>query len=235
MKTPTPEQARDALAAAEAEKTEAEELAAALADKVRAGDDTVTPKDLTAARELADFADLRITAARRKMAAAEDADRHARAEQVAAEVGALVEQEDSAELAAKMRAAVDALADLYAATAARRERILGMTERVKRIGAELELAGVAPAHEVGKRYGVAADHDTVWRYQPQPVACVGITPALAVAAAIGLAVPNAVDQAAVSEKVEYLSSKAEDVLRQVPAVRAEFALAARPATPSGGE
>ncbi|WP_409473119.1 hypothetical protein [Streptomyces sp. HC307] len=224
MNSPTPEQARAALAVAEAEKTEAEELAAALADKVRAGDDSVTPKDLTAARELAEFADLRITAARRKLAAAEDADRHARAEAVATEVRALVEQEDSAEFAAKMRAAVDALAALYHTTAARRQRIQGMAERVNRIGAELEIAGVAPAHEVGKRYGVAADLDSVSCYRPRAIPCVGITPALAIAAAVGLAVgPDNGDQAAVSNQVEYLSVKVDDVLRQVPAVRAEFA------------
>ncbi|MGW9031008.1 hypothetical protein ACWGQ5_44530 [Streptomyces sp. NPDC055722] len=220
---PTPTDARQALAAALAEKTEAEQLAAALAEKIRNGDDTGKPADLATARDLAEFADLRITAAERKLNQATEADRHQRAEEVAAEVRALVEQEDSAELAAKMRAAVDALADLYAATAARRQRIIGMAERVRRIGDELELAEVAPAHEVGKRHGVAADHDTVWSCRPQSVACVGITPTLAVAAAIGLAVPDTGDQSAVSEQFTYLSSKADEVLRKVPAVRAEFA------------
>lgn len=226
MKTPTPEQARDALAAAEAEKTEAEELAAALADKVRAGDDTVTPKDLTAARELAEFADLRITAARRKLAAAEESDRHARAEQVAAEARALVDQEDAAEIAAKMRAAADALADLYAATAARRERVLHMSSRVRSVAAELEAAGVDSPREMRKRYGLAADHDSVSVYQPSQMGCVGVTPALAVAAAVGLAVPNNGAQAEVSEQMGYLSSRVETMLRQVPAVGAAFAAGA---------
>jgi hypothetical protein len=226
VKTPTPEQARDALAAAEAEKTEAEQLAQALAEKVRAGDDTVTPKDLTAARELAEFADLRIAAAHRKLDAAAEQDRHQRAEQIAAEARALAEQEDADEFAVKMRAAVDALVDLYAAAGARRERILGMAERVKRIGAELEAAGIAPAHEVSKRYGVAADYDSVSCYRPRTIPCVGITPALAVAAAVGLAVgPDNGVQAAVADQVTYLSGKVDNVFAQVPAVRAEFAQA----------
>ncbi|MFE7237916.1 hypothetical protein [Streptomyces sp. NPDC057580] len=222
MKTPTPEQARDALAAAEAEKTEAEELAAAVAEKVRAGDDTVTPKDLTAARELAEFADLRITAARRKLATAEEADRHARAEAVAADVRALVENDDPDDIAAKTAAAVDALAALHAATEARRLRVLEMAGRVHPIANELEVAGFHPVTELRKRYAIGADHDSVAIYNPEPLGTVAVAPALAIAAAVGIAVRDNGEQAKISDQMSYLSSRVEAFVRQVPALRAIF-------------
>ncbi|MEU0832307.1 hypothetical protein [Streptomyces sp. NPDC005969] len=221
MKTPTPEQARDALAAAEAEKTEAEELAAALTEKVRAGDESVQPADLSAARELADFAELRVAAARRKLSAAEDADRHARAEAVAAEARALVEQEDTDDIAAKMRAAVDALADLCATTAARRERIGHIAAKVRQVAADLDRAGLDSAHELPKRYGIAVSYDdSVSVYKPKMLGACPVSPALALAAAVGLAVPDNGKQAEIAEQMTYLSARVEAMLNQVPAVRA---------------
>ncbi|MGC5007451.1 hypothetical protein [Streptomyces sp. DT203] len=222
MTTPTTEQARAALATAEAEKTEAEELAAALADKVRAGDDTVKPKDITAARELAEFADLRITAARRKLAAAEEADRHARAEAVAADVRALVEDDDPDDIAAKVTAAVDAIKAVYAVTEARRLRVLEMAGRVRSLANELEVAGFHPVTELRKRYAIGADHDSVAIHNPEPLGTVGVTPALAVAAAVGMAVRDSGEQAKISDQMSYLSSRVEAFVAQVPALRAVF-------------
>ncbi|MGI5512749.1 hypothetical protein [Streptomyces sp. CA-106131] len=222
MKTLTTEQARAVLATAEAEKTEAEELAAALADKVRAGDDTVKPKDLTAARELAEFADLRITAARRKLAAAEEADRHARAEAVAADVRDLVENDDPDDIAAKVAAAVEANRALYEATEARRVRVLGMAGRVQSLAGELEAAGFHPVTDMRTRYAITADHDSVSIYNPEPLGTVGVTGALAVAAVVGMAVRDSGEQARISEQMSYLSSRVETFVRQVPALRAVF-------------
>jgi hypothetical protein len=220
--TPTTEQARDALATAETEKTEAEELAAALADKVRAGDDSVKPKDITAARELAEFADLRITAARRKLAAAEEAERHARAEAVAADVRDLLNNEDPDDIAAKVTAAVEAVAALHSATEARRLRVLEMSGRVRFIANELEVAGFHPVTELQKRYGISADHDSVAICEPEPIGTVGVTPALAIAAVVGMAVRDNGEQAKISEQMSYLSSRVETFVAQVPALRAIF-------------
>lgn len=63
------------VATAVQEADEADGLAAALEERVRAGDDTITPEQIAAARELGHFAQLRAEATRRK---AEDAKRTAR-------------------------------------------------------------------------------------------------------------------------------------------------------------
>ncbi|MFP8882616.1 hypothetical protein [Streptomyces mangrovi] len=60
------------VAAAEAEAREAGELLAALEEKVRDGDDKVTPAQLAEQRELSRFAKLRAEAARRKAAKAKE-------------------------------------------------------------------------------------------------------------------------------------------------------------------
>ncbi|MEU2115215.1 hypothetical protein ABZ567_06080 [Streptomyces sp. NPDC016459] len=72
-----------------------------------------------------------------------------------------------------------------------------------------------------RRYGIAASHDSVSVYKPERLAgCVGVSPALAVAAAIGLAVRDNGDQAKISDQMTYLSSRVDTLLTQVPAVRA---------------
>ncbi|MBT2397228.1 hypothetical protein [Streptomyces sp. ISL-100] len=165
MKTQTPEQAREQLAAAEAEKSEAEQLAAALAEKVRSGDESVQPKDLTAARELAEFADLRISAARRKLDAAAEQDRHQRAELVTADARALVETDDPAELVAAVRAVADAAGILARLAHTRRDRIAAMGDSLVQVETELAAAGIDPG-EIRHRYGVRGGREAVILYDP---------------------------------------------------------------------
>lgn len=61
--------------AAEQEKTEAEALATALEDRIKDGDETVTPQALEEARSLRGFAKLRTEAAQRKAERAREAER----------------------------------------------------------------------------------------------------------------------------------------------------------------
>ncbi|WP_406321916.1 hypothetical protein [Streptomyces sp. NBC_01637] len=224
MTTPSTEQARAALATAEAEKTEAEELAAALADKVRAGDDTVTPKDLTAARELAEFAELRITAAHRKLGAAEEADRTARAEEVAKDVRRLVEQDD-AEFAAKLRNAVDANFELHAAAVDRRDRIADMGMRAAYVVDEHVRHG-GTVEEAVQRYGVNGSRTDVFSYRPTRLGVHATEPGNVLAAALALALPDHHAEAAVRECLTNLPTRVATVFGEIPAAREAFTVGA---------
>ncbi|MGW0632102.1 hypothetical protein [Streptomyces sp. NPDC002758] len=200
---------------------EAEAVAAELRAAVENGDDTVTPAALAEAEQAGVFARLRIKAAKKRAANQAEADRHARAEAVAADVRDLVENDDPDDIAAKVTAAVDAIAALYAATEARR-RVLEMAGRVHPIANELEVAGFHPVTELRKRYAIAADHDSVAIYNPEPLGTVGVAPALAVAAVVGMAVRDSGEQAKISDQMSYLSSRVETFVAQVPALRAIF-------------
>ncbi|WP_127353902.1 hypothetical protein [Actinacidiphila soli] len=103
---------------AEAEAREADNLLAALEERVRDGDSKVTPQQLAEQRELGRFAKLRAEAARRKAErAAADAAETERA-RVIAQAVTLVEQADPAKVAAAYDAARTAVAELVAAVAA---------------------------------------------------------------------------------------------------------------------
>lgn len=115
MTEQTMEQAPD-VAAAEQEAVEAEQLLAALEEKVLDGDETVTPQALSNARELGTFARLRAEAARRK---AEKAAAHAEEterKRMTAEAVALVEEQgDPQKVAKAYEQARTAVAELLAA------------------------------------------------------------------------------------------------------------------------
>ena len=136
--TTTPADARTALADAEREQREAEALADALAEKARDGDPDVTPGQLGEAKQLAEFADLRIEAARRKLADAEAADRDARARHAAAEARDIATDDDPRELAPLVQAVADAVAALTEAIAARNARISVAYKALRSVAAELD-------------------------------------------------------------------------------------------------
>ncbi|MER5401661.1 hypothetical protein [Streptomyces sp. NPDC002599] len=103
------------VAQAEAEAREADDLLAALEERVRDGDDQVTPQQLAEQRELSGFAKLRAEAARRKANRA--AAKAAAAEQAAAFAKAaklLDDRADTTKLAATYENARTALAALVA-------------------------------------------------------------------------------------------------------------------------
>ncbi|ULR50590.1 hypothetical protein [Streptomyces deccanensis] len=149
----TPAQAREALAAAEKEKGEAQGLADALAERARDGDPDVTPAKLAEARQLADFAELRITAAERKLTAAEAADRAARAEQLAADARQLVTDDDHGPLAEAIRDAAAAVNALIDVAQARSNRIRSINQRIRALEGEFEQVG-APG-DLALHHGVA--------------------------------------------------------------------------------
>jgi hypothetical protein len=193
---PIPADARQALDAALAEKTEAEQLAAALAEQIRNGDDTVKPADLAAARDLAEFADLRITAAERKLNQAAEADRHARAEQVAADVRTLADTDDPGQMVTAVRAVADAVAGLAALATARAARVEELRRAVEAIDAELsEASPSARMHIMRSEYGVTAGHNAhaatmVAAYRPERQAVAAVPVADLVAAAVALGLPE---------------------------------------------
>ncbi|AVH59721.1 MULTISPECIES: hypothetical protein [Streptomyces] len=210
------------VAQATAEALAAEQEAAELRAAVENGDDSVTPAALAEAEQKGIFARLRIKAAKKRAAEQAEADRHKRAKATAADIRALIEQDDTDDIAAKVTAAVDALTALYSTTEARRLRVLEMAGRVQPIAAELERAGFHPITELRERYAVAAGHDSVTIYTPHPVGTVGVTGALAVAAVVGMAVRDAREQAKITDQMGYLSSRVETFIAQVPALRAVF-------------
>ncbi|MEU3730298.1 hypothetical protein AB0E81_12925 [Streptomyces sp. NPDC033538] len=212
-------------AAAVAEAEQAEQHAAELRAAVENGDATVTPAQLSEAQQAGVFARLRIKAAEKKAAALADADRHARADVVAADARALAEQDDEADLAVKMRAAVDALAAVHTAATARHDRIRDMARRVAVIRTEAEQAGVPDPRT---RYGVGptpmAGETGLIVGKTDPIAVRSVSPADAVAAVVGLAISgDAVALKTATVACQHAAAQADKVCRAVPAVRAAFA------------
>ncbi|WP_269959062.1 hypothetical protein [Streptomyces mutabilis] len=212
-------------AAAVAEAEQAEQHAADLRAAVENGDATITPAVLAEADQAGMFARLRIKAAEKKAAAQADTDRHRRADAIAADARALAEQDDEADLAVKMRAAVDALAAVHAAAANRHDRIKEMARRVAVIKVEAEQAGVPDPRS---RYGVGptavAGETGLIVGKTDPIAVRSVSPADAVAAVVGLAVSgDAVALKAATEACQYAAARADRVRRDVPAVGDAFA------------
>jgi hypothetical protein len=110
------------VAAAEQEATEAEALAAALEERVREGDDSVTPEQVASQRELGRFARLRVEAARRKAARAAEAARLDKCTALAAEINAYAENSGQ-KFADLLRTAEDAVRAFVAAVDERNENI----------------------------------------------------------------------------------------------------------------
>ncbi|MFE5296409.1 hypothetical protein [Streptomyces sp. NPDC056632] len=154
--------ARAALETAQREAEEARALVGALAERVRDGDDAVTGADINAQRQLAEFAELRVTAAERKLAAAVDAHRDARARAAAERIRALVAEDSTDALCDAAQAVVTAVRALVRAADERADAIRAVA-----------IEGVALNEELGRT------QDDPWpsrRYdfmaQSQPLASV---------------------------------------------------------------
>ncbi|MEU8891143.1 hypothetical protein [Streptomyces sp. NPDC048442] len=119
----TPAAARAALDTARTEAQQARALVDALAEQVRSGDETVTAEQISTQRELADMADLRVTAAERKLTAAVDADLDARATATGDNIRALVAEDSTQPLITAVKAVMTAVQTLVQAAAAREATI----------------------------------------------------------------------------------------------------------------
>ncbi|MEV0912694.1 hypothetical protein AB0I93_00080 [Streptomyces sp. NPDC049967] len=224
MTTVTMPTVREAEAAAQA----AEQAAANLRAAVENGDATVTPAALAEAEQTSVFARLRIKAAAKHAAEQAEADRHARALAVKAEVRQLAETDDSAVIAAAMRAAADALAHLRAVAEQRQDRFTEGRERAEAVLTEAESAGLT-VEEARVRYGFLVRGDSapggraVVSLSPDHVAVHEIRPAHAIAAVVALAIPDAMDQQDIASVSHAFGAHAAKVCDVSPAIRAAFA------------
>lgn len=123
---------------AEQEATEAAQLLAALEERVREGDEQVTPQQLAQARELGRFAALRTEAARRKAERAAAKEAEARRARTTAEAVALLDQQAApVAVAAAYATARTALVALLAA-------VTDHDDAIRKAAYMLRQAGAAP-------------------------------------------------------------------------------------------
>ncbi|MFD6972186.1 hypothetical protein [Streptomyces sp. NPDC059949] len=115
----TPTEARTALDTATVEAEQARNLVAALAERVREGDEDVTGDQLAAQRQLAEFAELRVSGAERKLTNAIKADRHARCTQAVQTARGLLDADDTRPVVDAVTAIRTAVAQLVDAVSAR--------------------------------------------------------------------------------------------------------------------
>ncbi|MEU6706522.1 hypothetical protein [Streptomyces wuyuanensis] len=218
--TLSPAAARAALDTARTETAEARELADALADRVRDGDPDVTPQQLAEAQQLADFAALRITAAERRLAAALDTDRDARARTAADDARRLVDSDDAAELATAVRAVAEAITRLVGVAEERQARVHAMGTTVGGITDELyrEYPDLRDrlAH-MRSRYKVSGNERAVTVYEPRRTIA-AVPPAELVAAAVALGLPDLTLAAELRALFDAPDASATRVVAAVPAV-----------------
>lgn len=135
--------------AAEQEAAEALSLAGTLEERVREGDESVTPEEIAGARELGRFARLRADATRRKAEKTKAAARLAACEDLRAEVEEYVTGA-GAEFAELLKTAEDAVAAFVTAVDDRNDRIRGWHLRMQALGVPEHLAPIAPPAEHGR-------------------------------------------------------------------------------------
>ncbi|MFD6887147.1 hypothetical protein [Streptomyces sp. NPDC059957] len=146
----TPAEARTALATARTEAQQARTLVAALAERVREGDEKVTGEQILAQRQLAELAGLRVEAAERKLVAAENTDRDARAKAIAAAARKLISTDDMQPLHDAAKAAVEALKHLVDVTSTRTARIHEVAEQAVQINDEMKSVARAAVAAAGQ-------------------------------------------------------------------------------------
>ncbi|MBG0818197.1 hypothetical protein [Planomonospora sp. ID82291] len=176
---------QDIVRQAEADARQARELADAIAERVTAGDATVTPQELAEARSLAEFAALRVEAARRQAEAAHLADIDARGKALAAEVARLVDTDES-EIAVLFRKAVEAVEALVQAGEDRRRQVRTAADLIGVLSADLKAAGVEGGTRA--RFGLTGDANTVTMFGETVKRARSVPGRDLVSAAVGMAV-----------------------------------------------
>lgn len=176
-----------AITLAQQEAADAQQLLDALTERVRNGDTDVTPQELIAQRGLADFANLRLTAAQRRhtRALADERDALGEATRKAAQQF-LDEQGDGTITDATMRA-VAAVADLTRVISAHNARVAGLGTVIADLDHELVTAGVAEGAWASRdKYGVWGDRTRVVVHGQGAVFALSAGHMTAAAVAVGL-------------------------------------------------
>ncbi|MEV6752374.1 hypothetical protein [Streptomyces sp. NPDC051214] len=115
----TPAQAREQLDTARREATEAAALIDTLAERVREGDSEITGEQMAGQKQLAELAELRVTAAERKLAEAQRVDLDARARAVGDRARTLVADDSTEGIVDAAGDVLEAATRLLALSAAR--------------------------------------------------------------------------------------------------------------------
>ncbi|MFI9063239.1 hypothetical protein ACIGQE_15355 [Streptomyces sp. NPDC053429] len=143
------------------ELNEARATLAALTERVREGDDNVTPEQLAAQRELIAFAELRVEAAQRKETRVRAEERGALAGAAREAAEQLVTGPGMDDVVAATRAAVDALAHLAGLVRERNARIEEIGTTLVQLDEDLKAAGEATGPWGTRRFGVWGDREAV--------------------------------------------------------------------------
>lgn len=147
------------VADAERAAREAQDLVAALEDRVREGDAEVTPAKLAEHRELAAFAQLRVEAAQRTQTRVQEEERAALGAAAKDAAEELITGAGPGEIAEAMRAAVNALAALAALVHERNARISEVGRSLAQLDEDVKRAGLTEDPWGSQRYGVWGARD----------------------------------------------------------------------------
>lgn len=149
-----------AVTTAEQEAAEAQALVDALAERVRDGNTDVTPDQLAAQQQLADFAQLRVEAARRHQARASEDSRVRRAEAARTAGQHLLNEDGARDIVAATVAAAAAMAELARVVEARNAHIAEVGATLAGLDGELTVQG-ADGSFPSRKYGVWGDPTAV--------------------------------------------------------------------------
>jgi hypothetical protein len=177
----TPAEAAAAIRTAHDEKEKAEQAAAALEERVLNGDQDVTAAQLAEAHQAVRFAELRITAAERKHAEAQQAALHETARHIAERAVSVAANDDAGDLTDAMREAVAAIGRLCTIAQQRHETITGLGGELITITDQFG----GDFRVMRERFGVAGDREQVVVYEPRTVVRT-VQPAVLLAAAVRL-------------------------------------------------
>lgn len=144
---------------AEREAADAEHDLEALKERVRNGDQAVTPERIAAQQQVVDFARLRVDAAQRSAARLREEERQQLAAHARAAAAHLIAEEGSAEIVAATKAAAEAIAALRRAVDARNAKLAAVASNVAQL-ANLSLSDGGPndALKATRPYGVWGDY-----------------------------------------------------------------------------
>jgi hypothetical protein len=148
------------VADAQAEAAEAADLLAALTDRVRAGDESITASELAAQKQLAEFATLRVEAAQRRHAADLEGARASTARAAVDAARGLLAPASIAPLVDAVTAVKNAVADLIAFVDDRNARIAEIGTTLSTISQELAAYGATGLWPT-ERYGIRSDGQSV--------------------------------------------------------------------------
>lgn len=148
-----------AVQAAEREAADAQHDLDALTERVRNGDQDVTPKQLAAAQQVVDFAKLRIDAANRTAARLREDERQQLADHARQAATHLLSNDGSAEIVAATVAAAGAIAALRKAVDARNANLAAVGANISRVASSVieEKGDISSPSQVTRPYGVWGD------------------------------------------------------------------------------